>query len=61
MRYFKENNIKHLRNKIWNNARISEMLRNPSYVRADSNVYSFSKSQGTKIINKPSDFIGINV
>lgn len=60
LRYFKENNIKHLRGKIWNTARLSEMLRNPVYVRADSNIYDFFKSQETEIINDPNDFIGIN-
>lgn len=60
LRYFKSRNIKHLRGKIWNTARISEMLRNPAYVRADSEIYNFFKSQGTEIINNSSDFAGIN-
>lgn len=60
LRYFKKNNIKHLRGKIWNTARISEMLRNPAYVKADVDVYDFFKSQGTEVVNNPSDFIGIN-
>ena len=60
LRYFKKNNIKHLRGKVWNTARISEMLRNPVYVKADSSVYDFFKSQGTEIVNIPSDFIGTN-
>jgi len=60
LRYFKENNIKNLRGKIWNTARISEMLRNPVYVRADSNIYDFFKSQEAEIVNSPDEFIGIN-
>jgi len=60
LRYFKENNIKHLRGKMWNTARLSEMLRNPAYVKADSSVYEFFRNQGTEIVNSPDEFIGIN-
>ena len=44
IRYFNEHGIKHLRGGMWNTARISDMLRNPVYVKADADVYDFFKS-----------------
>ena len=41
IRYFNENGIKHLRGGMWSTSRISDMLRNPVYVRADADVYDF--------------------
>lgn len=60
LRHFNEHGIKHLRGKIWCTARISELLRNPIYVRADSDIYDFYKSQGANVINDAADFIGEN-
>lgn len=41
-------------------ATLSVILRNPIYVMADLDVYEFFKSQGTEIINPPTDFAGLN-
>lgn len=60
LRYFSEHGIKHLRGKIWNTARLSELMRNPVYAMADSDIYDFYKSQGANIINDAADFIGEN-
>ncbi|BCN29594.1 recombinase family protein [Anaeromicropila herbilytica] len=60
LRYLNKNSIKNLRGAAWCTARISEMLRNPVYVRADADVYTFFKSQGTNIYNNISDFTGYN-
>ena len=60
MRYLNNQNIKHLRGKNWNTARLSEMLRNPIYVEADIDVYNFYKSQGANIYNPATDFTGYN-
>ena len=60
IRYFNEHGIKHLRGGMWNTARISDMLRNPVYVKADADVYDFFKSQGAHIVNPVSDFTGYN-
>lgn len=60
IRYFNEHGIKHLRGGMWSTSRISDMLRNPVYVKADADVYDFFKSQGTNIVNPVSDFIGCN-
>ncbi len=58
--YFNENGIKHLRGGMWSVGRISDMLRNPIYVKADADVYGFFKSQGADVINPVSDFTGYN-
>ena len=60
IRYFNEHGIKHLRGGMWSTARISDMLRNPVYVKADADVYDFFKSQGAHIVNPVSDFTGYN-
>ena len=60
VRYLNEHQIKHLRGADWNTARISEMLRNPVYVKADIDVYQFFQSQGANIDNPASDFTGYN-
>lgn len=48
------------RGKIWSTARLSEMMRNPIYCRADYSIYEFYKSQGSNLHNNPEDYIGIN-
>ena len=48
------------RGKLWSTARLSELIRNPAYCKADYNVYEFYKSQGANIYNTPEDFQGIN-
>lgn len=58
--YFNENGIKHMRGGMWSTARISDMLRNPVYVKADADVYEFFRSQGANVINPVSDFTGYN-
>jgi DNA invertase Pin-like site-specific DNA recombinase len=60
--------IKHLRTeKIlkargaeWSTPRISEVLCNPIYVKADAEVYNFYAAHNTEIVNPPEDFIGEN-
>lgn len=48
------------RGAAWCTARISEIVRNPVYVKADIDVYNFFESQGTHIVNPASDYIGTN-
>lgn len=60
VRYLKEHRIKHLRGSDWSTARISELLRNPIYVRADIHVYRFFQKQGADIYNPAHDFTGSN-
>lgn len=58
--YFNEHGIEHLRGGMWSTARISDMLRNPVYVRADADVYNFFKGQGANVMDPVSDFTGYN-
>lgn len=44
----------------WDRARISQMIKNPIYARADLDIYRFFKKQGAVLHNAPDDFIGIN-
>ena len=60
MRYLANEGILTRRGKNWNRTQIGEMLKNPAYLMADLDVYEFYKSQGTNIINDPSEFIGTN-
>ena len=58
VRYLLKNDIEHLRDKNWHTSRISELLRNPVYVKSDLAVYEFFKSQGANVINDVSEFSG---
>lgn len=60
VRHLNEHRIKHLRGSNWNTARLSELLRNPVYVKADIDVYRFFQSQGANLYNPASDFTGHN-
>ncbi len=60
VRYFREHNIEKSRGKEWSTSRISEVLRNPIYAKADMNLYNFYISRGTEIVNMPESFIGEN-
>jgi site-specific DNA recombinase len=60
IRFFRDNSIGNVRGVPWSTARLSEIMRNPVYVKADADVYNFYKSQGTNIINSIEDFTGNN-
>ncbi len=60
VRYLEEHQIRHLRGGEWNTARLSEMIRNPVYVKADMDVYQFFKSQGAIVLDPIGDFTGKN-
>lgn len=60
VRYLNDHQMKQLRGAEWNTARLSEMLRNPVYVKADIDVYRFFQNQGTQIVNPANDFTGQN-
>ncbi len=60
LQFFEEHQIPHLRGSRWNTARLSELLRNPAYVKADADIYRYYRSQGVEIINGLPDFQGEN-
>ena len=43
----------------WSTAKLSAILRNPIYVRADSSVYNYFRAHGTKIVSPPESFNGV--
>lgn len=55
-----EDNIPTLHGAKWDNSKISRILSNPSYVKADSDIYSYYKSKGCIIANEIDDFTGTN-
>ena len=60
VRYFKDNNIEKTRGVEWSTSRLTEILRNPIYVKADIDIYNFYRSRNTEIVNDISEFIGTN-
>lgn len=60
VRYFKSNGIQKTRGKEWSTSRLTEILRNPIYVRADVDIYNFYKARQTDIVNDISEFVGTN-
>lgn len=57
--HFKEHNISK-RGKPWDRARISDILKNPLYVKADTAFYNFFHLRGATIVNDINDFVGTN-
>jgi len=45
---------------LWDSGKISRILRNPVYVMADADVYSYYKNKRCIISNDISEFIGVN-
>ena len=58
--HLNENNISAPKGGRWDSNKISRILRNPIYVRADADVYQYYKNKGCIISNDISDFIGTN-
>ena len=56
--YLLENNIHKPNGKVWQTSWLSDVLRNPAYVKSDLSVYQFFKNQGADIIDPASDFTG---
>ncbi len=55
-----ENGIKPLSGGGWTTAKLSAILKNPIYVRADSRVYDYFQKFNTQIISPPESFDGIH-
>lgn len=55
-----ENEIKPLSGGGWTTAKLSNILKNPIYVRADSRVYDYFQKFNTQIISPPESFDGVH-
>lgn len=51
-------NRPHLRGNAWTTASLSTLLKNPIYVKADSDIYAYYERQGIRIISDLSAFTG---
>ena len=51
-------NIPSANGTLWDSCRISRLLRSPTYVQADMEVYRYFKARGCKISNPAEDFTG---
>lgn len=58
--YLEAHKLVHCRGSRWNSARLSEILRNPIYVKADRSIYTFFKNRGAILFNAPEDYTGCN-
>lgn len=58
--YLNENGIKTKKETVWDNAKLSSILKNPVYVKADADIYKYYKNKGCIINNDIEDFIGEN-
>ncbi len=54
-----DNNIKSSRGAPWDNSKISRILRNPVYVKADADIYHYYKHKGCIFENEIDDYCGI--
>lgn len=59
-KYLNEKSIPTAKDKMWDSSKISTILRNPVYVRGDSDVYLYYRDKGCIIANELSDFTGKN-
>ena len=55
-----ENDIKPLTGGAWTTAKLSAIIKNPVYVKADSKVYDFFQRHNANIISPPKAFDGIH-
>jgi len=58
--YLNEKNVPAPNGGKWDSNKVSRILHNPVYVRADADVYQYYKNKGCIISNDISDFIGTN-
>ena len=55
-----ENNIEPLSGGKWTTAKLSTIIKNPIYVKADNRVYNYCQKHNTQIISPPESFDGIH-
>lgn len=59
VKYLINNDIKHLRGAKWQTSKLSDIIKNPCYVKADARVYRFFNTHDTIIENNIEEFDGI--
>ncbi len=58
VKYLNESGIPSPNDTLWDSCKVSRLLRSPTYVRADMEVYKYFKEKGAKISNPIEDFTG---
>lgn len=58
--YLNEKGIKTVKGKNWDNSKIATILKNPVYVKANADIYTYYKNLGVNITSDISNFIGEN-
>lgn len=58
--YLNEQGLKSAKGTAWDSGKISRIIKNALYVKADVNVYNYYKNLGVEINNPIEDFIGTN-
>lgn len=58
--YLNENEVKTKFDNYWDSAKISRLLKNPAYVKADVDIYNYFKSMGCVFHNEITEYVGKN-
>lgn len=58
--YLNEQGLKSAKGTAWDSGKISRIIKNALYVKADVNVYNYYKNLGVEINNPIEDFVGSN-
>lgn len=58
--YLNENDVKTTFGNAWDSAKISRLLKNPAYVKADVDIYNYFKSMGCVFHNEITEYVGEN-
>lgn len=56
--WLNDKEIKTAKGTLWDGGKVSRLLRNPVYVKADADVYAYYSQRGCNVTNDLSDFIG---
>lgn len=57
-KYLTEQGIKTTKGANFDNSKLSSILKNPAYVKADTNIYHYYKSKGAVVVNPVEEFDG---
>ena len=59
-KWLNDKGIKTAKGTAWDGGKVSRLLRNPAYVKADADVYAYYIDRGCTVTNSLEDFIGVN-
>ena len=59
-RWLNDAGLETAKGSAWDSGKVSRLLRNPAYVKADADVYAYFTDRGCTVTNDLQDFIGVN-